>query len=138
MKHKDKFLSERGIQQYMGLIKNNFRMIESNKHKDTPQDRKLFYQVSIYIKTNNKLFIKINRIINWNINQFMPNGNWTSLFPFSGLLGGILHFYSNFNTPFCKQIVEIMIRCHGRMSDLGLLGLPMSHKKDAQLIKNMG
>lgn len=44
-KHKDMFLTERGIQQYMGLIKNNFKMIESEKHKDTPQERKLFYQI---------------------------------------------------------------------------------------------
>lgn len=31
----------------MGLIKNNFKMIESEKHKDTPQERKLFYQVGM-------------------------------------------------------------------------------------------
>lgn len=42
---KHKFLSERGIQQYMGLIRNNMRMIESGKHKDMPQERKLFYQM---------------------------------------------------------------------------------------------
>ena len=29
--------------------------------------------------------------------------NWTSLFPFLGLLGGIFNFYSNFKRNFCKH-----------------------------------
>ena len=36
--------------------------------------------------------------------------NWTSPFPILGLLGGIFHFYSNFNRTFCKQTVETLIR----------------------------
>ena len=36
--------------------------------------------------------------------------NWTRPFPFSGLLGSIFYFYSNFNITFCKQTVEIQIR----------------------------
>ena len=48
--------------------------------------------------------------------------NWTSPFPFSGLLGGILHFYSNFNRPFCKQTVENLIR-RPTKSMLGTEGL---------------
>ena len=55
--------------------------------------------------------------------------NWTSPFPFSGLLGSILHFHSNFNRPFCEQTVEVLIV----PSDLGLHGLPMFDKKDARL-----
>ena len=42
----------------------------------------------------------------------------------------VLHFYSNFNRPFCEQTVEILIA----VSDLCLHGLPMSHKKDPRLI----
>lgn len=42
---KHRFLSENGIKQYMGLIKNNMKMIEKGKHKDQPQERKLFYQI---------------------------------------------------------------------------------------------
>ncbi|XP_045212796.2 uncharacterized protein LOC123563823 [Mercenaria mercenaria] len=42
---KEKFISERAIQQYMGLIKNNIRMIKNEKHKNAPQERKLFYQI---------------------------------------------------------------------------------------------
>ena len=38
-------MTELGIQQYLGLIKNNFHMIRSQKHKDTGRERKLFYQV---------------------------------------------------------------------------------------------
>ena len=33
--------------------------------------------------------------------------NWTSPFPFKGLLGGIFYFYLNFNRTFCKQTVEL-------------------------------
>ena len=36
--------------------------------------------------------------------------NWSSLFPFKGLLGGIFSFYSNCKGTFCKQIVESLIR----------------------------
>ena len=36
---------ELGIQQYMGLIKNNFAMIRSEKHRDSGRERKLFYQL---------------------------------------------------------------------------------------------
>ena len=48
--------------------------------------------------------------------EFLTVINWTSLFPLSGLLGGIIHFYPNLNIPFCKQKVA------------------MSNKKDARLI----
>ena len=59
--------------------------------------------------------------------------NWTSPFPILGLLGGIFHFYSNFERDFCKQTMENLIR-HCKMSDLVLHSLLMSHKKDARLI----
>ena len=36
--------------------------------------------------------------------------NWTSSFPFKGLLGGIFHFYSNSNRTLCKQTVKTLIR----------------------------
>ncbi|XP_067686771.1 uncharacterized protein [Haliotis asinina] len=42
---KSQFVTERGIQQYLGLIKNNFNMIESQKHIGSGRDRKLFYQI---------------------------------------------------------------------------------------------
>ena len=45
--------------------------------------------------------------------EFPTLMNWTSPFPFFGLLGGIFHYYSNFNRMFriiCKQIVENLIR----------------------------
>ena len=50
------------------------------------------------------------------VNPFNPNGlaypiSRTSPFPFLGFLGGIFHFYSNFNSKFCKQTVETLIRC---------------------------
>ena len=35
----------------------------------------------------------------------------TSLFQILGVVGGIFHFYSNFNRTFCKQIVVTLIRC---------------------------
>ncbi|XP_052084005.1 uncharacterized protein LOC127721312 isoform X1 [Mytilus californianus] len=44
-KEKEKFLTERTIQQYLGLIRNNFSMLDSEKHKGCPKDRKLFYQI---------------------------------------------------------------------------------------------
>ena len=31
-------------------------------------------------------------------------------YPLYGLMGGIFHFYSNFNRTFCKQTVETLIR----------------------------
>lgn len=42
---KDMFVTEKGIQQYMGLIKNNFHMIKNCKRIDLPQERKMFYQI---------------------------------------------------------------------------------------------
>ena len=36
--------------------------------------------------------------------------NWTSPFPSKGLLGGIVHFYSNFNRTFFKQTAQTLIR----------------------------
>ena len=60
--------------------------------------------------------------------------NWTSPFPFKGLLGGIFRFYSNFKRNFCKQNSgEPDQRPHFAESDLVLHCLPMSHKKDARL-----
>jgi len=44
---REKFISEKVIDQYMGLIKNNVHMIRNGKHKDKPQERKLFYQVHL-------------------------------------------------------------------------------------------
>ena len=35
---------------------------------------------------------------------------WTSPFPFTGLLGGIFHFHLNSNKTSCKQTVENLIR----------------------------
>ena len=48
---------------------------------------------------------------------FKPNGipsviDWSSPVPFLGLLGGIFHFYSNFDRTFCKQTLE---------TDMGLI-----------------
>ncbi|XP_041355385.1 uncharacterized protein LOC121373009 [Gigantopelta aegis] len=41
-----RFLTECGIQQYLGLVKNNFNLIKSEKHGGgTSRDRKLFYQI---------------------------------------------------------------------------------------------
>ena len=37
--------------------------------------------------------------------------NWNSPFLFYWMLGGISHFYSNFNRTFCKKAVETLIRC---------------------------
>lgn len=41
--HREKFVTELAIQQYLGLIKNNFGMI--NSQRCTRRERKLFYQV---------------------------------------------------------------------------------------------
>ena len=49
--------------------------------------------------------------------------NWTSPFPFLGLLGGIFHFYSNFKRNFCLAASDLVLHC-----------LPMSHKKDTRPI----
>ena len=48
-------------------------------------------------------------------------------------MGGIFHFYSNSNRTFCKQTVETLISF--AVSDSGLRCLPLSHKKEARLIK---
>ena len=53
------------------------------------------------------IFVKLTRLSRIEFPSFI---NWTSSFPFSGLLGGI--FYSNFNRIFSKQTVEILIRRH--------------------------
>ena len=54
--------------------------------------------------------------------------NWTSPFPFKGLLSGIFHFYSNLDGTICLQAnsgdTDVV-------SDLSLHCLPMSHKKDS-------
>ena len=38
--------------------------------------------------------------------------NWTSHFPFKGLLDDSFHSYSNCDRTFCKQTVETLIRRH--------------------------
>ncbi|KAK3764311.1 hypothetical protein RRG08_008793 [Elysia crispata] len=44
-KHKQSFVTEKAISQYLGLIKNNFKNIGKGKHSESPKrDRKLFYQ----------------------------------------------------------------------------------------------
>ena len=47
------------------------------------------------------------------------------------MLGGIFHFYLNFDRTFYKQTVKTL---RSLASDLDLHCLPMSHKKDAMLI----
>ena len=42
--------------------------------------------------------------------EFPALMNWTSLFPFLGLLYGIFQFYSNFNRTLCKQTLNILNR----------------------------
>ncbi|XP_013417565.1 uncharacterized protein LOC106178780 isoform X2 [Lingula anatina] len=42
--HKQDFVTETAIQQYLGLVKNNMKMIEGGKHQGTSRERKLFYQ----------------------------------------------------------------------------------------------
>lgn len=42
---KEKFVTEVGIQQFLGLIKNNFAKIHAEKHRDSNRERKLFYQI---------------------------------------------------------------------------------------------
>ena len=37
--------------------------------------------------------------------------NWTSPFPFYGLMLLFFHFLPNFSRIFCKQIVKTLIRC---------------------------
>ncbi|XP_061191181.1 uncharacterized protein LOC133199394 [Saccostrea echinata] len=39
------FLSEKGIQQYLGLIQNNLKMLERDKNGGASKDRKLLYQI---------------------------------------------------------------------------------------------
>ena len=52
----------------------------------------------------------------------------------SYFVGGVFHFKSNFNSIFCKQIVETDQMSRSVASDLCLHCLSMSHKKDAMLI----
>lgn len=47
--NKEIFVTERAIQQYFGLIKNNLVMYESRKHSGKVRERKLFYQVRIVV-----------------------------------------------------------------------------------------
>ncbi|XP_048760797.2 uncharacterized protein LOC125669961 [Ostrea edulis] len=43
--HRKCFVTEKGIQQYLGLIQNNFKMLEKDKNEGGPKDRKLLYQI---------------------------------------------------------------------------------------------
>ena len=62
---KQRFLTERTIQQYLGLIRNNFNMLDSEKHKGSPKDRKLFYQViRVGVMLFNATFNNIS-VISW-------------------------------------------------------------------------
>ena len=76
--------------------------------------------------------------------------NWTSPFPILGLLGGIFHFYSNFNKILCKQTVKTLIRRHilcliwvctvcicPTKRTLGLYGLIKSDKLEDKLTFKM-
>ncbi len=42
---KESFMSEKVILQYIGFVKTHRKLIDSQKHIDTPRERKLFYQV---------------------------------------------------------------------------------------------
>ncbi|XP_005108346.1 uncharacterized protein LOC101861911 [Aplysia californica] len=45
-KHRKSFVTEKAIQQYLGLVKNNFKFIRQGRHLSSPKrDRKLFYQI---------------------------------------------------------------------------------------------
>ena len=59
---------------------------------------------------------------------------WTSPSLFSGLLGGIFHFYSNFDRKLLANGGDPDQTPHSAVSDLGLHCLHMSHKKDTRLI----
>ena len=65
--------------------------------------------------------------------QFPTLINWTRPFPFKGLLGAILHFYSNYNRTFCKQTVDTLSwvytvwLCHTKRT-LGLYGLTFMNR----------
>ena len=62
--------------------------------------------------------------------------NWTSPFPFLGLFGGI--FIQILKRNFCKQTYENPDQTLPfALSDLVLHCLPISHKKDARLIKKL-
>ena len=50
--HRKKFVTEKVIVQYFGLIKNNMVDIEGKRFENTPRERKLFYQVNV-IKVKN-------------------------------------------------------------------------------------
>ena len=57
--------------------------------------------------------------------------NWSSPLLFCWLLGGIVQFFSNCNSVFCKQKSgDPNQRPLSVASDLGLHSSPMSHKKD--------
>lgn len=43
--HKQLFMSEKVILQYIGFVKTHKKLIEGGKHSGTPRERKLFYQV---------------------------------------------------------------------------------------------
>lgn len=45
LQHKDSFMSEKVILQYVGFVKTHKKLIDSRKHLATPRERKLFYQV---------------------------------------------------------------------------------------------
>ena len=62
--------------------------------------------------------------------EFPTLTNWTSPYLFKGLVVGFFHIYANFNRIFCSQTVETLIA----ESDLGLLCLPVFHRKEARLI----
>ena len=59
--------------------------------------------------------------------------NWTSPFPFYGLLSGIFYFYSNFNRTFCAQTVEALIRHCILQCLIWVCTVFNSHIKDARL-----
>ncbi|KAK3091443.1 hypothetical protein FSP39_019882 [Pinctada imbricata] len=40
-----RFVTEKAIQQYLGILRNNFAMLQNEKHIGTSRDRKLFYQI---------------------------------------------------------------------------------------------
>lgn len=58
------FVTEHVILQYLGLISNNMHNIESNKYKNEPKERKLFYQVGTGLLGLNIFQILIGNWIN--------------------------------------------------------------------------
>ena len=85
------------------------------------------------------IYLNTLRLTHFSRMEFPTDINWNSPYPILGLLGGIFHFYSEFDRTFCKQTVNNLIRRRRtpRSAASGLFMHCLANKEDKNVRKDI-